>query len=113
MADTIYFDISDLLLFAMKNNRVSGIQRVIIRVLAAYQRYSTETQVRFITFHPILNQVVEVDSSWLRKLEEFESDEMKSYFYLTDKIALSNSKRPIEFFRDVFHFYKIKLGILK
>lgn len=72
-AGRVYFDITDIVRYAVANDRVSGIQRVQFNLIAYLGRKHGGQAVRCIFFHSDVLGMVEVDPTRLFDIDEYDS----------------------------------------
>ena len=62
---TLYFDLSDIVLHAMKNNTVTGIQRSVLKIIESFVREMPYLSV-WLLKHPVTESFVVADLSFMR-----------------------------------------------
>jgi glycosyltransferase involved in cell wall biosynthesis len=83
--NTVYFDISDLFEYALGNDRLSGIQRVTVRLSAQIMAAHGRERFKFMAYHPRHEQLYEVDSSWCTEDFDFSRRDFSRKFRLSSQ----------------------------
>src|SRR5882757_4489750 len=77
---TIYFDVSDVIVFARSNTRLSGIQRVSMEIIKHLSKNYRDHDIRLICYHPIVKRVVWFSSKPFSGNYAFNHSEFCKYF---------------------------------
>lgn len=108
----IYFDVTDIVGYAANHSRVSGIQRVQIRLIGSLAHRIGGERIRAVFWHPTRRELVAFDPSKLFDQVEFDSAMFQAKLGLLDT-GYFPSRHEIKRYLSPYKDRKIKRGLLK
>src|SRR5687767_13519086 len=108
-----YFDITDIVSYAMLNTRVSGIQRVHLNLLAHMVRRHGGRTVRCTFEHPRNRTMVEFDPTVLVQNDEFDSDLILRQLDLGGRSRIFPSKVRVRRYLGRYKGHNLRRAIAK
>jgi glycosyltransferase involved in cell wall biosynthesis len=108
-----YFDITDIVSYAMLNARVSGIQRVQLNLLAHMVRRHGGQAVRCTFEHPHQRRMVEIDPTALLLNSEFDSDLILRQLDLGGQSRIFPSKVRVRRYLSRYRGHNLRRAVAK
>lgn len=110
--NNIYFDVTDIVGYAANHSRVSGIQRVQIRLIGSLARRVGGERIHAVFWHPTRHELVAFDPSQLFDQVEFDAPLFLAKLGLLDT-GFIPSRHEIKRYLTPYNDRKIKRGLLK